>query len=370
MKYMLNNIKALLMQRWKQNNIIIIITSLYFSLLLPMYCISSVLCIAEQYKAAASSEDITSFTFSSSYLSKREQQLLTSKPNISVGFQFWIDEIVPEVTIDRSITILGYGGNYLDFNSFSVTEGTLLTESFSSDKNMECIISDELSNSERLYIGDSIVLRGYSLKIIGIVKGYGTEEIMIPYQLLEPIYKNHMLQQTVTISANESSEDSRMTFSILKQILPSSTDIVTSNFRDTQKDNLHLIYNMLLSRIFVSIVVSTFSLLNIYVLMLGLMYRKKKEYAILRAIGATHSEIFILFLKENITNMTIAEMLLLLSFQRLSVLIDMDQEISWNLYSTLGITIVAFIFSVVLSMLLSREVLKHSIYELLQGEDQ
>ena len=125
---------------------------------------------------------------------------------------------------------------------------------------------------------------------------------------------------------------------------------------------------MILSRAGVGMAVSAFSLLNIFVILLGMMEQRKEEYAVKRAVGAKKSDLLKEFLKETISAMSLAILLFLVSFRAIVRILGLDQEVIFDLSVILGVTGIAFLFCLCLSALLVNHFMRKSIYELLQKE--
>ena len=125
---------------------------------------------------------------------------------------------------------------------------------------------------------------------------------------------------------------------------------------------------MILSRAGVGMAVSAFSLLNIFVILLGMMEQRKEEYAVKRAVGAKKSDLLKEFLKETISAMSLAILLFLVSFQAIVRIFALDQEVIFDLSVLLGVTGISFLFCLCLSALLVNHFMRNSIYELLQKE--
>ncbi len=202
-------------------------------------------------------------------------------------------------------------------------------------------------------------------EIIGIMHGYGKNKVVVPYNCFADIYGHHSMQQSVMAE-----KDSDLGL-VREQLASPGTDgsqIFLQSLEESGREGKVFLKNMILSRAGVGMAVSAFSLLNIFVILLGMMEQRKEEYAVKRAVGAKKSDLLKEFLKETISAMSLAILLFLVSFQAIVRIFALDQEVIFDLSVLLGVTGIAFLFCLCLSALLVNHFMRSSIYELLQKE--
>lgn len=352
---------------WKQK---VIIISFYVSLLLPTYCVSNARCFYEQLRSIRldSMERGVRFEFQGELLSKVTQKRVEELGVKHISYQFRLDEIIPEVSLEKEITVKGYGGEFQVFHGISLVSGRFFESAEINQGRSVCMISDTLAVEEGLKIDDRVKLHGEQFQIVGINREYGRDMIVIPYQLFNRIYGESFVQQEVDCSSEIQSGESKKVEELLREVQGSNIDINKKSLLEIKKENQMFVKGMIFPRVIATIIASVFSLLNIFVVLLGTMEQRKEQYAIRRAIGAVRRDIFILFIKENSFNMFVAEVLLLITFQKIIAYIGVDQEVTFDAFSILGTVVIAFGFCVLLSFLLAQNVMKQNIYELLQGE--
>ena len=125
---------------------------------------------------------------------------------------------------------------------------------------------------------------------------------------------------------------------------------------------------MILSRAGVGMAVSAFSLLNIFVILLGMMEQRKEEYAVKRAVGAKKSDLLKEFLKENHIRYESGHPAVSCVLPGHCTDICIGSGVIFDLSVLLGVTGIAFLFCLCLSALLVNHFMRSSIYELLQKE--
>ena len=228
--------------------------------------------------------------------------------------------------MEEDVAVLGYGGRMQTFAGNSMVSGRFLNgREFAGDEK-KCVISDKLAAMADLQIRDRIRIHREEFEIIGIMHGYGKNKVVVPY------------------------------------------DCFVQSLEESGREGKVFLKNMILSRAGVGMAVSAFSLLNIFVILLGMMEQRKEEYAVKRAVGAKKSDLLREFLKETVSAMSLAILLFLVSFQAIVRIFALDQEVIFDLSVLLGVTGIAFLFCVCLSALLVNHFMRSSIYELLQKE--
>lgn len=345
----------------------IIILAFYFSLLLPGYCLSNAKCFYQQLQNLYPDTiyEGGELGFQGEALNKKEQKQMEQLCEGDIAYQFRIEEILPEISMEEDIAVLGYGGEMHAFAGNSIVSGRFLKEQELKTDEKKCVISDKLSAMENLQVRDRIKIHEDEFVIIGIMNSYGKNKVVVPYDCFADIYGHHRMQQSVIVEKN--SDISLVKDQLATLGIDRSTIFVRSLEESGREGEVFLNY-MILSRAGVGITVSIFSLLNIFVVLLGMMQQKKEEYAIKRAVGATKSDLLKEFLKESTSSMSLAILMFLISFQAVMQILKLDQEVIFDLSIIIGVIGIAFLFCLCLSALLVNHFMKNSIYGLLQKE--
>ena len=107
----------------------IIIFAFYFSLLLPGYCLSNAKCFYQQLKNTYPDTIFEGgeLGFQGKALNKKEQERMEQLCEGDIAYQFRFEEILPEVSMEEDIAVLGYGGEMQTFAAVSYTHLTLPT---------------------------------------------------------------------------------------------------------------------------------------------------------------------------------------------------------------------------------------------------
>lgn len=350
-----------------QMNKKIIIIAFYFSLLLPGYCLSNANCFYQQLKNIYPDtiSEGGKLGFQGEALNKKEQKQMEQICEGDIAYQFRIEEILPEVSMEEDIAVLGYGGEMHAFAGNSIVSGRFLKEQELKTDEKKCVISDKLASMEKLQVRDRIIIHEDEFVIIGIMNGYGKNKVVIPYDCFADIYGHHNMQQSVMVDKDRDIslvKDQLVVFGIDR------SQIFVQSLEESGREGEIFLKYMILSRAGVGITVSVFSLLNIFVVLLGMMQQKKEEYAIKRAVGATKSDLLKEFLKESISSMSLAILMFLISFQAVMQILKLEQEVIFDLSTIIGVIEIAFLFCLCLSVSLVNHFMKTSIYELLQKE--
>ena len=338
-----------------------IIFAFYLSLLLPGYCLSNAKCFYLQLQNTYPDTiyEGGELGFQGEALGKKEQKQMEQVCEGDIAYQFRTGEILPEVSMEEDVAVLGYGGRMQTFAGNSMVSGRFLNgREFAGDEK-KCVVSDKLAVMADLQIRDRIRIHREEFEIIGIMHGYGKNKVVVPYDCFADIYGHYSTQQSVM--AEKDSD----------QLASPGTDgsqIFLQSLEESGREGKVFLKNMILSRAGVGMAVSAFSLLNIFVVLLGMMEQRKEEYAVKRAVGAKKSDLLREFLKETVSAMSLAILLFLVSFQAIVRIFALDQEVIFDLSVLLGVTGIAFLFCLCLSALLVNHFMRSSIYELLQKE--
>ena len=327
-----------------------IIFAFYLSLLLPGYCLSNAKCFYLQLQNTYPDTiyEGGELGFQGEALGKKEQKQMEQVCEGDIAYQFRTEEILPEVSMEEDVAVLGYGGRMQTFAGNSMVSGRFLNgREFAGDEK-KCVVSDKLAVMADLQIRDRIRIHREEFEIIGIMHGYGKNKVVVPYNCFADIYGHHSMQQSVMAEKD--------------------SDLGLVREQESGREGKVFLKNMILSRAGVGMAVSAFSLLNIFVILLGMMEQRKEEYAVKRAVGAKKSDLLREFLKETVSAMSLAILLFLVSFQAIVRIFALDQEVIFDLSVLLGVTGIAFLFCLCLSALLVNHFMRSSIYELLQKE--
>ena len=359
-------LKNVLIHCWNRKLIII---SYYFSLLLPTYCISNAICFYEQLNNlyVTTSEDGDRYEFTGTALSEEDLKLLT-KETESMEIQFRTDEVISEISLDEEMTVKGYGESYLEFHGISIYKGRFFNKEELKKGNNVCIVSDTVAKKNDLELKDQISIHQKKFQVIGISREIEKNVIIVPYLMWEPVYGTEFVQQVITAKGMPQNEE--LIFEkTLQKLQGKDVKIMKNNLEEISREGRLFVTKMIFPRVVGTIVVTAFSVLNIFIVLLGLMKQKKEQYAIRRAIGASWKSIFYLFVKENIFDMVVAESFLIISFQKLITFFEMEQEVIFDISSIAGVTVVGLAISAFISLFLSKNVMDQNIYKLLQGEN-
>ena len=350
-----------------QMNKKIIIFAFYFSLLLPGYCLSNAKCFYQQLKNTYPDTIFEGWElgFQGKALNKKEQERMEQLCEGDIAYQFRFEEILPEVSMEEDIAVLGYGGEMQTFAGNSMVSGRFLKDQELKNDEKKCVVSDKLAAMENLQIRDRIKIHEAEFVIIGIMNGYGKNKVVVPYDCFTDIYSHHSMQQSVMV---ERDSDISLVKNQLAAFGIDSSQIFLQSLEESGREGKVFLKDMILSRAGVGIAVSAFSLLNIFVILLGMMQQKKEEYAIKRAVGATKSDLLKEFVKETISAMSLAIVMFLVSFRAVIQILNLEQEVIFDLSTIIGVIGIAFLFCLCLSVLLVNHFMKISIYELLQKE--
>ena len=177
----------------------IIMFAFYLSLLLPGYCLSNAKCFYLQLQNTYPDTiyEGGELGFQGEALGKKEQKQMEQVCEGDIAYQFRTEEILPEVSMEEDVAVLGYGGRMQTFAGNSMVSGRFLNgREFAGDEK-KCVVSDKLAAMADLQIRDRIRIHREEFEIIGIMHGYGKNKVVVPYDCFADIYGHHSMQQSV-----------------------------------------------------------------------------------------------------------------------------------------------------------------------------
>ncbi len=353
---------------WKRK---IIIISFYLSLLLPAYCLSNARCFYEQLKNVYSQdlEQGKGLLYYGETISLQQRKEIEQIETDNVAYEFRRDEIIPGISVEKDTTIKGCGGAIFSFYGKSMLKGRFFNANELFEGKPVCVISDSVANAASLEINDKIRMYQTSFRIIGISREFGRNIMYVPYEMYPLIYPDQFMQQEILINENIDAKVKEQ-ISVRFQEILKGKEVTERNLTEGKKESRLFVKKMIWSRVAGGIGVSVFSIINIFVLLLGMMNRKKEQYAIRRAVGAKKVDVYFLFMKECIHDMCMAMVLLIVTFQSIIKYMNLAQEITYDLVSILGIAGISVAFCFILSILLTHNFMKQPIYLLLQKEGE
>ena len=167
-----------------------IIFAFYLSLLLPGYCLSNAKCFYLQLQNTYPDTiyEGGELGFQGEALGKKEQKQMEQVCEGDIAYQFRTEEILPEVSMEEDVAVLGYGGRMQTFAGNSMVSGRFLNgREFAGDEK-KCVVSDKLAVMADLQIRDRIRIHREEFEIIGIMHGYGKNKVVVPYNCFADIY--------------------------------------------------------------------------------------------------------------------------------------------------------------------------------------
>ena len=144
-----------------------IIFAFYLSLLLPGYCLSNAKCFYLQLQNTYPDTiyEGGELGFQGEALGKKEQKQMEQVCEGDIAYQFRTEEILPEVSMEEDVAVLGYGGRMQTFAGNSMVSGRFLNgREFAGDEK-KCVVSDKLAAMADLQIRDRIRIHPRAFRI-------------------------------------------------------------------------------------------------------------------------------------------------------------------------------------------------------------
>ena len=356
----------MLRRAWRRKLIII---SFFLLLILPSYCISNFQSMVKQKNAvrpAAAEGRIISYRGSFC----PEEMMLTAATlkETRVSFQFWTEELIPELSLKADITIKGCGGDGNYFEGTPICEGRFLNDTELINAAKVCVISNELKAEENIQVGKSITIHGTDIDVVGVYKSYGQRAVIVPYSLCQRFYTEAAIEQNVMVLGSGVDEAANEIIEGIKTNCTNYSTINVTDYNANQRDEMAFFVKMLASRAFVCIVTTGFSLFNIFVFMLGTVRMNSTRYAIRRAIGAKRADIYKEIVKEYTPEMTTAALMNIILFHPIMKTLHLENEVDRGWGSLLAITVVVVVYLQLICMVLSKKVMSKTVAELLRDE--
>ena len=127
-------------------------------MLLPGYCLSNAKCFYLQLQNTYPDTiyEGGELGFQGEALGKKEQKQMEQVCEGDIAYQFRTEEILPEVSMEEDVAVLGYGGRMQTFAGNSMVSGRFLNgREFAGDEK-KCVVSDKLAVMADLQIRDRI----------------------------------------------------------------------------------------------------------------------------------------------------------------------------------------------------------------------
>ncbi|MDL2250208.1 ABC transporter permease [Ohessyouella blattaphilus] len=296
--------------------------------------------------------------------------MLKAKGQWNMG-SFRVSASAEEFSVEQKIlySIKGIGGDISDWN-MDICEGEMFSGKDVQNEKRVCLLSENFMKLNDYDIGDYFLVKELSFKIIGVTHSLNNEySISVPYNFLNTIYPEESLQHVIYILDTEQMLN-KQTVQRGVEGLDVVNDIYEiGSYQDMIDSTRYFVTRMIGVRLLAGAVISVFGILNIFMVILGILQTRRKEFAVRRAAGATSSSLFTLFFLENMLSMVVAIVLILCSFEPVSVLFGLNKEVVFDTSAKAGLSLLGTVFCGIICWLLQIRINKEKIYSMLQEEE-
>lgn len=331
---------------------IILLLSFYIGLMLPAFCAASTSYYMNAMKRFQFEDYGNTIYFSYMDVLSDDTQLFGIKEAaegkaIEIFARNW--DIVPEF-YNANVTVYGVGGEYDKFEDVSLVEGRKFTKDDIQDKRPLCLAAQDLLIKYKCSVGDSITIQNETFQIIGSIRDSAyTGYALIPYGNMRDIYKDTVLQQTVSISTNDPVKAIAGVEQYMYDHFPDIEIVQLMKYEELTASFKNMIRGLIQVRVLVGMGAYLFSVLNIIMLMSGKAYEARKRYAIQEIEGMSFKELFLEFMCENVFLAVLANVILAFTIMPAGRILGLDNEMIYD-YRTAGVML---LFSAGLCLILS-----------------
>lgn len=197
------------------------------------------------------------------------------------------------------VRLTGVTGS-LDENGQSVklTEGS----NFSGEDVQEAVIGTNLATKNKLKIGSTFKAYDLDFKVVGIFDGgtaFANDEVKLPLKTVQRLSKQTN-EITVMFARVDSIDNIETTEQSIKDTLGSSKIDITSSAQNTQDAiaSLKAIERISIGGVLIAVLCG---IAVVFLVMIMIVRERKREIAVLKAIGASNFKIALQFVSESVT---------------------------------------------------------------------
>lgn len=333
---------------------------IYLSLILPAYCFTSAKNFIIQKKEIEDRKKGVAYSASFAAPAMDIVKLYNLASQVGGSVQF-ISARVDDVIV--------YGG--VIFPVVVTAELSLANETQSNDgrigssaeKEGQCIISDILTDSTGIHIGESILIHGQEYTVGGISHSASRDRIIqIPYKEMHVLYPDYYIQQII----GGEREHIEAFIAKANTAFPDLRVIEISDSAIRTGETEIFVIDMILTRSIVGIIAVVTGMLNTIIVMISEMHTHISRYGIRLAYGAQYFDILQNILCEFIPAGVTAVIALFITFPRIMAVTNLDNEIRFDIGGCVTISIFSIVFVAMLALLIARRISRTCIADLLE----
>ena len=233
----------------------------------------------------------------------------------------------------------------------------------SAEKEGQCIISDILTDSTGIHIGESILIHGQEYTVGGISHSASRDRIIqIPYKEMHVLYPDYYIQQTIggEREAIEAFITKANTFFPDLRVIEINNSVISAD------ETEHFVIDMILTRSMVGIIAVIIGILNTVIVLISEMHTHISRYGIRRAYGAQYFDILQIILCDFIPAGVTAVIALFITFPKIMATAGLTNEIRFDIGGCVAISVFSIAFVVMLASLIARRINRTCIADLLE----
>jgi putative ABC transport system permease protein len=182
-------------------------------------------------------------------------------------------------------------------SSWNLDDGTWPTGSD------ETVLGGSYAKEKRLIVGEKITVTNREFKIVGLLRPTNSADdymIFLPFSVAQKLFDRDGLVSIVNVQSASLDKDKKLLTSVIEELndrIPNVKALSPQQFSTMKYVLLKKTFKFLFSIALATIVVSIFSIFNIVT---NALYSRVKEIGMLKSVGASRSQLLIIFLYEHI----------------------------------------------------------------------
>jgi putative ABC transport system permease protein len=165
----------------------------------------------------------------------------------------------------------------------------------------ETVLGGTYAKEKSLIVGEKIMVNNREFKIVGLLRPTNAAEdymVFLPFSVAQKLFDREGLMSVVNVQSSSLDRDKKLLTSVTDQLnnsIPNIKALSPQQFSTMKYILLKKTFRFLLSIAIATIAVSIFSIFNIVT---NLLYSRVKEIGMLKSVGASRTQLLIIFLYE------------------------------------------------------------------------